>query len=254
MRIGFSKWTWGIFLLLAAVLVVANQLGGFVEIGFWSIAITALAAAMLISSITSLSFEVIPIPIAVLYYVYQEPLNERFGLPDDFRMGFWTLALVTVLACAGIATLTPHNWKRNKKQGRKKKYNVYVESDGSKTYTQKSGGDNDNNPVIDVSFGGVNRYIHANALETVVINCKFGGAEVYLDNATLSPNGAEVICHLQGGAIELYVPRAWKIIDNLNCTLGGVEIGGRHADPDENAPQLTITGNVSLGGVEINRV
>lgn len=244
MRHGFSKWLWGIFLLLAAALVVVNQIGGFMEIGFWSIAVAALAAAMLISSVVSLSFGMIPIPVAVLYYVFQKPLHELHGLPV---LGFWTLALVAALACAGIAVLSPGGWAKSRKHGAHKRYTVNIGDNGDKEDCD------DNTPVINVSFGGASRYLYAASLEKVRINCQFGGAEVYFENATLSPNGAEVICHCRFGAIELYVPREWKVIDNVSCTLGGLN-SDRGFSKDDNAPRLTITGTVAFGGMEINRV
>jgi hypothetical protein len=78
--------------------------------------------------------------------------------------------------------------------------------------------------------------------------------EVYFDQATLSPNGAEVYCNCKFGAIELIVPRTWRVVDKLNCTLGGVDNKHRHSSPAEDAPRLTVLGDVSLGGIEIKYV
>jgi predicted membrane protein len=237
---------WGIFLLLAAALVVVNQVGGFVEIGFWSLAIAALAVAMFISCLVSLSWGTLPIPIAVLYYIFQQDLNESYGFPI---LGFWSLVLVTLLACAGLSVLLPRRWKRVKfkNTGRRDRGGERPEPGGGET-------DSDNNPVIDLRFGHVSRYIHADSLERAVLNCQLGAIEVYFDQAQLSPDGAEIICNVQCGAIEMHIPKHWRVDDRINCTLGGVEMSNRRADPDENSPLVTIKGNVSLGGIEINRV
>jgi hypothetical protein len=78
--------------------------------------------------------------------------------------------------------------------------------------------------------------------------------EVYFDQATLDPNGAEIYLDCSFGAIKLYIPKHWQVIDSIHASLGGVENNTRLAKPAENAPKLTLTGNVSLGGIEIQYI
>ena len=275
---------WGVFLLLIAALVLANQLGGFVQLGFWHIIVTALAAAFLVSSLINLNFGALPIPIAALYFVFQD----HFGLP---RIDFWPLVLVTLLVSAGLTALLPKKtWFKKKK--RKNYINVdisdeinegvgdiiegvgevvgatvgsavegamngdgraYVKDDdgNSKMKVEESG--DDNNPSISVSFGGISRYLHSSALETADLSCNFGSLEVYFDNATLSPNGADIDISCNFGAVELYVPKDWTVTGNLKATLGAAEIGGMKKQPDD-GPELRINGSVSFGAIEVNRV
>ncbi|MCL2628432.1 MAG: hypothetical protein FWD44_07055 [Oscillospiraceae bacterium] len=259
------SWGWGAFLLLAAALVLANQFGGFADIGIGSLIVAALAIAFMVQSIASLTFASLPIPLAALYYVFQKPL-EPYGFPE---ISFWPLALVTLLATAGLHALIPR--RRFKKHSN---INVVytgdfdnadtsadIEVDGVKIHklnkddAEKIIEDGDeNNPRISVSFGSISRYLHANALETAELDCSFGALEIYFDNVTLSQNGAEVIANCKFGAIEMYVPSEWQIIDNINASLGGVDVKGRNKAYAEDAPKLKISGNVSLGGMEIHRV
>jgi len=243
-------WGWGVFLLLAAALFLANEFGGFLELGVWSIIVSALAAAFLIQCIVSLSFGSLPIPIAALYYIFYTPL----GLPE---ISFWPLVLVTLLATVGLHALIPNRLFRRIKN------NVeieYTDVDGERSTRVLNDaerideGGSDNNPHIGVQFGAVSRYLHANCLETVDLDCSFGSLEVYFDHVELSPNGAEAFVNCKFGAIELYVPSHWRIIDNMSTSLGGVDIKGRRDLPDENAPTLKITGNVSFGAAEVHRI
>ena len=257
-------WGWGVFLLLVAALILSNQFGGFLELGIWSIIVSALAVAFMVQCIIDLSFASLPIPLAALYYIFQTPLD----LPE---ISFWPLAIVTLLATIGLHALIPNRLFRKRK-------NVeFIYSDGvnvnigRKNILDDDGeiissgrivddeakveeGGSDNNPRISVQFGSVSRYLHANSLETVDLDCSFGALEVYFDHVELSPNGAEAFLNCKFGAIELYVPSNWNILDNMNASLGGVDIKGRHKALDENAPQLKISGNVSLGGVEVHRI
>jgi len=246
---------WGLFLLLAAALVLANQFGDFIELGIWSIVVAALAVAFLVQSLIDLSFSTLPIPIAALYYVLQKPLlHPQFGLP---LVDFWPLVLVTALATAGLFVLLP---KRIFRRIKNNVEIVYTDNNGvtetrsidDKTKIEESGGDN--NPRISVQFGSLSRYLHADSLESLELDCSFGSLEVYLDNVHLSPNGAEVFIDCKFGSIELYVPSEWRVIDNLSTSLGNAEVKSRRGDQDENAPTLKINGNVSLGNVEVSRI
>ena len=243
-------WGWGVFLLLVAALVLSNQLGGFVELGIWSIIVSALAVACMVQCIIDLSFGALPIPIAALYYIFQTPL----GLPF---ISFWPLVLVTVLAAAGLSVLIP-----GKKFGKRKDVIIYADDNsvcGKRRINddvQVEEGGEDNNPHISVQCGAVSRYLHAANLETATLNCSLGSLEVYFDHVQLSPNGADAFLNCKLGAIQIYVPSHWRIIDNMNASLGGIDIKGRHKHKiaDENAPTLTLIGNVYLGGVEVYRI
>jgi len=257
-------WGWGIFLILVAALVLTNQFGGFLELSVWSIIVAALAVAFMVRCIVDLSFASLPIPIAALYYIFQVPLE----LP---AITFWPLVLVTVLVTAGLHVLIPQKkFKFKYRRGNKERIfknnrgvisssTRIINEDGSEDYIDN---DNDgqieesgdeNNPCISVQFGGGSRYLHADSLETVELDCSFGSLEVYFDNVELSPNGAEAFLSCKFGAIELYVPSHWKIIDNMSASLGGVDINKRR-EGDDDAPTLKVSGNVSFGGVEVHRI
>jgi predicted membrane protein len=214
-----------------------NQFDGFRNIGTGSIILALLALAFLVQCIVNLHFTMLPIPLAVLYVIFRFPL----GLPY-IRTG--TLIAASVLAAAGLSVLFP----RRHCHGRKfRRYN----QDGNHPQARVEDGGNDNTPFISVSFGAVSRHISADCLETARLNCHFGALDLFFDQAELSPKGAELILNCNFGAISLYVPKHWRIIDRLNCSLGGVNIDKRSTMLEENAPQLTLSGSVSLGGVEI---
>jgi len=251
------KWAvgWGLFLLLAAALVLANQFGDFLELGVWSIIVAALAVAFLVQSLIDLSFSTLPIPLAALYYVLQKPLlHPQLGLP---LVDFWPLVLVAALATAGLFVLLP---KRIFRRIKKNVEFVYTNNDGitetrtldDNTKIEESG--SENNPRISVQFGSLSRYLHAESLETVELDCSFGSLEVYLDNVKLNPAGAEAFVDCKFGSIELYVPSHWIVTDSVNTSLGSFENYGRNNQEDGNTPHLKISGNVSLGSIEVKRI
>jgi len=233
MKNRFSNWVWGTFMLLAAVFIVVNQSGGFVELRAGGIIAAVLAGTFLVQCIASKNFSALPIPLAVLYIVFQRPLGLQIMQP-------WVLILAAVFATIGLGVLLPGRFK-NFACG-----TIHREMD--------TGTCDDNNIVISTSFNGVSRYIHADALETARLSCSFGAIEVFLEQATLHPNGAEIICDCKFGAIVITVPKHWRVTDRINCALGGVDHNPRHSSPSEDAPRLTVLGDVSLGGIEIKYI
>ena len=245
----FSKWIWGTFLLLAAVFALANQFGGFVELGIGSFIAAFLALAFLVQCVAHLTFAPLPIPLAALYIIFQNPLELPYLQP-------WMLILAAALASAGLLVLLPKkNWhKRLSDSCGGHHIHHHSRSGDHHPQMRAEDGGNDNNPSVSVNFGAASRYLHADCLETAQLYCSFGALEVFFDQAQLSPNGAEAVCYCSFGAITIYVPRHWQVIDRLSCSLGGVDIDHRFAAPAENAPRLTLTGSVSLSGLEVRFV
>ena len=272
----FAKLGWGIFVLAIAALILINHFGGFIELGFWSVLGASVALAAIVIDLFKLSFASLPLPLALLYYIFQIPL----GLPF---IGFWTLAAVSVIASIGLSILLPkRGWGKFVKMGSNgddgwdedwdddddwDDGDVVVniqDEDGSVTVNvgdnqekkhRRSAGkvDSENKLRVSVSFGETSRYLHATALETARLSCKFGSLSVYFDQAQLHPDGADVFVDCSFGATELYVPRHWRIINKTSCTLGAAEIDNKRFDTVPNPPTLTIHGNVSFGALEVNR-
>jgi hypothetical protein len=238
MKTRFSNLFWGIILLLAAAFVLTNKFICFTDIGIGSIIITIVALAFIVQCLSRLHIAPLVIPIAVLYYIYRGPL----GLPV---IQTWKLIAAAALAFIGLNILLP----------KRRSYNHCNKFCGSGDQQKNipTEGNNDNNPYVGVNFGAVSRSLNADSLETMRLSCNFGAMEIYLNQAQLSPNGAVADINCSFGGIQLFIPRHWHVIDNLHCTLAGVDIKS-FATPAENAPRLTLNGSVSLGGVEVKYI
>ena len=241
MNIKFSKLILGTFLLLVAVFIIVNQFDNFMNISIGSIIAAALSLVFIVHCIAHLRFAFLPVPLAVLYIIFQTP----FALPD---MQPRYLILASLLASVGLAIMIPgKKWKNHKF----KCYSKY--NNQQQMFTENT--NKDNNQSIKVNFGAKSRSLRADNLETVELYCNFGAMEIFFDQAVISPKGATININCSFGAIQLLIPKHWKVIDQINCSLGGVEIDKYFAaSPAENAPQLTIVGSVSLGGIEIKSI
>ena len=237
------NWFWGFFFLLIAVFIIGTQIDAFGEIGTMTILATAILAALVIHSIFRRNFFGVFIPFAFLYMIYWEPLNL-------VEISAWKLFLAAVLVSIGFSILFGsrssrvtfvHNVEKNYKHGHK-------------SYDHTSENIDDNNPYVKVNFGASSKYLHADCLRGGQFIASFGALELYFDQVQLSPEGAEINIDCSFGAIEIYVPRHWKVQEKIRTTLGGVEHNAHGASPAADAPCLTIKGNVSFGGVEIRYI
>lgn len=241
MNFRFSKVVWGFFFLGLAALLIVNQLQGVACFGIGSIILTVLALAIIVHCVSQLQFGLLPVPAAMLYIVF----GAFLGLPE---ISTWALLIAAVLASIGLSTIFP---RRNFCCGpaffhfgsRKKKQKISAEEVKD-----------DNNPYVSVHLGAISRNLFADNLESAQLDCHLGSLEVYFDRVTLSPNGAVVNLNCKCGAIQLYIPRSWHVIDKTSCAIGEVDVQDCFAAAAENVPKLTLTGTVSMGSLEVRGI
>ncbi len=224
---------WGLFFLLSAVFIIASQTVSFASVGIMSILATIFLAAVIISSLVQLEFFGVFVPFAFLYMIYDEPLKLKIISP-------WLLLASAVMISIGFSLIFRKRHKRF----------VYPHwSADSCSHT----GENldDNNPHAKVSLGSSSKYLHADCLQSGQFAASLGELELYFDQVQLSPGGAEVFLDCNLASIKLYIPRGWNIINKISASLGEVKENNRREKPTENAPLLTLAGNVKLGSIEI---
>jgi len=241
MKRSFPGFFWGLLFLLAAVFIVIRQFDNFINIGIGSIIIALMALAFILHCIINLNFAPLPIPLAVLYYTFQLPFDWPY-------VQIYTLIVASILAWIGLSILLPKRYS-NKFFYYKIKHKKYDSSDDSQAAAET---DFNNNPSVSVKFGETKRHLRAESLESAMLHCNFGALEIYFDQVVLNPNGAVIDLNCSFGAIELYVPRNWHVRDNINCSFGGVDIDKNFSPLAANVPQLTLTGSVSFGGIEVH--
>ena len=248
MNFNFSSKVWGLFLLLVAAFILLNQFGGFFDISIGSIVIAGLALALLINIIQHSSITSLPIPFAILYIVFQNPLGLYYIRP-------WPLIIAAVLATVGLSALFPQ--RRRKKNIKIINTKIMHEPQyaNSEIRIEEGGSGGDNNPSINVNFGSISRYLRTDRLQTLQLSCSFGSLEVFFDQVELAPEGAEVFVNCSFGSVEMFVPNNWRVVDNIGRTMGSVEVKkGLLSQEAKDAPVLTLSGNVSMGSVEVRYI
>lgn len=250
---GNRNWFWGLFFLLAGVMLIAGQFGLFGNIGVFTVIATVFLVWSFAKSIVKLNYVGICISAALVYILYQKPLNLVLISP-------WILIVAALFVGSGLSIIfrkKPQNYVYG---GYAYSAKVDGENAGTEPLPSNSGmhiepncqsEDSDNHPYVKASFGSASRYLHSTCLESGQFYNSFGELSIYMDNATVSPAGASIYVDCSLGVIRLFVPRHWKVIDNINVTLGEVEVQNNLNSPQPGAPTIMLTGNVSLGSIEL---
>lgn len=230
---------WGIFFLLAAVFLLASQLGYIATgITFWKLILSVFLLAILIEGILNLEFFSILVPIAGIACLFDKQLGLQAITP-------WPLLGAAVFASIGLSIIISGKGKRWRQ-----KHAYWHSGNVAHTQYEETVENLDDNKVFSkVAFGGSIKYLHAQCLERAEFDCSFGSLKVYFDQAKLSPNGADVRVSCSFGYVTLYVPRSWTVMDDINTSLGTVK--NRENRPENAEHVLRIRGGVSFGGVDI---
>ncbi|MCL1877770.1 MAG: hypothetical protein FWF80_02835 [Defluviitaleaceae bacterium] len=218
-----SKIMWGLFLVGAAVLIIVNAYFEFFV--FWQMLALVALVPTVIASIVYRNFGGIFLPIALLLIVFSDPL----GIP---------ISPLPILAAGVLLTIA-----------------VSIIFSGSRKKAAIGnfdiGGVRNEETSCNVNFGGTTKHFTSDNFTYGSVDCNFGGVDVYMNEATLSPSGGTLHLSLNFGSIDIYVPRDWNVVQNIAVSAGAVgEDGKCTATPD--SPTLTIAGSISFGGVDIH--
>lgn len=223
-----SSIMWGILFILAALLIVFCQLGVLETAGLPAIIITMFLAPIIVINIIRLNFAGFLLPLAVIGILYARPLGIEKLVP-------WPILIVAVFLSIGLSFLFPRHG-RHKSEEYSEVENIIDEQDGG-----------DIN--VGVRFGASVKYMNTEELRKVNIDCSFGGLKIYFDHAEILGEQAIAEINMNFAGAELYIPKTWRIVNNLDCILGGVEEKSARADPAEKA--LILRGKLSFSGISI---
>ena len=224
---------WGLTLILGALLVIFSQLGYFDTVGIPSLIITILLIPVIILSAASLNFSGILFPLAILGILYDDVLGIQALTP-------WPILIAALLLSLGLTFLFPRHqrWHHHSDAGEVVD-KVINEPDSS-----------DINLVN--KFCGSIKYINTQTLRNMTIDSAFGGLKVYFDHADIAESQARIDMELSLSGVERFIPREWKVVDNVNYILGGSDEKGTEADIT--CKTLVLDGKASFSGITIRHI
>ncbi|MDR1563756.1 MAG: hypothetical protein LBS74_02235 [Oscillospiraceae bacterium] len=224
---------WGVYLIAAAVILVLNQFFGYFSfVGLFELAAVLVLAPIVVASIVKLEFFGAFLAVGIFAVIFSAWL----GIPYEKA---WIVLGVSALVGIGFSLIF-----RGLRHKVWKGYRYHF----NRSAVQDSTSDSDT-VQVEASFSETNQQINSQNLKSVYVKCSFGSCNVFFKDATLAPEGASLTLDCSFGGVELYIPKSWNVILKASASFGGISEKNR-SEPNS-TQTLTITGNVSFGGVTI---
>lgn len=222
---------WGLFFLLAAVLVILNRFSLFAEISLIRLLVTIALVIWMLQSIIHRSMTGILFSIAFLLICYDDLLPLEPLTPG-------TLLLAATFASIGFHFLIPH---------RSGSFDDCREARDWADAAQESV--SDNCVRLKTTMGTGIKYVSSADFQQADIECSMGAMKVYFDNAHIVQESAVIRLSARMCGIELYVPRSWNITEACTQTLSNIQESG-YCDASV-SQMVRIEGKLSLSTVKI---
>ena len=159
------------------------------------------------------------------------------GRLAEMTAGLWALFGAALLVLIGLWLLLP------------RRYQQPAPAREGEIPMATSAGDTIN---ASATFSGLRVRNESRQFRGGSVTAHFGGAEVDLRNASLSPEGAVLNLDVAFGGIELRIPESWPLLATGSPAFGGCEVKVRNAEialPGQAALRVHCSG--ILGGVTI---
>lgn len=243
---------WGVLFVLGALALLVGKMGYLEGISFWTVFLSVGLAGLLIDGVCHRSFGTILFSLAFLVIVNDEFLGMEAITP-------WPVLGAALLGTIGLNIIFPKKkWSKcsckvkikNEWDSKKEKGNsasgIHQKASGGETVSE------DGKISFYNSFGESVRYLTEDEISQVELTNSFGGMIIYFDNAVLKNGVADVYIDNSFGGMELFVPRDWKLVLDVQAFCGAAEEKGRCNPAGANI--LQIHGSVKFGAVEIHYI
>ena len=102
------------------------------------------------------------------------------------------------------------------------------------------------------SFGSAIRYINSDNFRRAAIENNFGSLSVYFDNAIVQEGSANVSVENNFGETNLYIPKEWKIQNNLDRSFGAIRETGSSIGTSSTV--LYLNGSANFGEIHLHYI
>lgn len=226
-----EKYFWGILLVLTGAFLIISKLGYFPDVNAFSLVLTAFLVVIAVKSLLHLDFAGVLFPIAFICIIYDKQLGITNITP-------WTVLIAALFGSIGLSMIfhKQNRWVHIRHEHHNNKFEEINVEDGSHVRFRNV-------------FSGSIKYINTNNFEQADFDCSFGSLKVYFDNAVMSSESAVLRLNASFSAIELYVPKSWRIENKTSLILGAIDEKNKNDQITTNT--LILTGDIKFSGIEI---
>jgi len=231
-----GKIFWGLLFLLAAVYMIISRIWILPDISVFTILLTVFLVWILIKGVKRVNFWQILFPLAFLCILYDKPL----GITD---LTPWTVLGAALLGSIGLSMI----FKPNRTPRIEFEYDSNGHSGGISS--EQGTGENIH---FENNFGESIKYINSDNFMRGHFENNFGSMSVYFDNAIIQTEMATAVVECNFGEIQLFIPKEWQVMNNLERNLGNVEERGR-CEGTSNS-KLVLNGEANFGNIVVHYI
>lgn len=221
------KYLWPITLVACGLLMLISAIissAGLVDFPLYKAVIAIpFVAHIVVKGIIGKRFYTIPIPLTVLFLLFEENIAKCAGVDSGDLISNWIVILAAILIFIGLAFITffyDHN-----------------DEDSEEVKATK------NNVSASVKYINCHDFVH----ETV--ECNMGSSKVFFSNASEYEGDATLKLNCNMGSIVVCVPADWDVDAKIDNHMGSVKVDDN--TPIEGAKKLRIVGENNMGAVHV---
>lgn len=226
---------WGLLFVLAAVYIVVSKLWAIPEISIIRILLAAFCVSIIFKGIQKVNFWEILFPMAFICILFDEPLGITELTP-------WTVLGAALLGSIGLSMIF--------KPGKRVRlgFDKRINRNKGVTSEQYTGED----IRFENSFGEAIKYINSDNFVRGDFENNFGAMSVYFDNAIIQTGNATAHVECNFGEVQLFIPKEWIVLNNLDHSFGSVEERGTCQACSTST--LVLNGEVNFGNAVIHYI
>ena len=171
--------------------------------------------------------------VAFICIIYDEPLGITALTP-------WTVLGAALLGSIGLSLIFG---------GKKRKWKTVTSSSVGTSSSEQYTGEEIR---CENSFGSAIRYINSDNFRRAAIENNFGSLSVYFDNAIVQEGSANVSVENNFGETNLYIPKEWKIQNNLDRSFGAIRETGSSIGTSSTV--LYLNGSANFGEIHLHYI
>jgi hypothetical protein len=229
---------WGLFFIFAAILLVLGRFHLFAGVGGFKLLLTILFTAIIIRSIRVMNFSGILFPLAFICIIFDRQLGITAITP-------WTILVAALFCSIGLSILFK---KKKRLDWSVEEKGVFGLIEEKEQFEQAAEWDTKCKVHYRTSFGSGIKYVNSDVFKYADLECSFGSMKVFFDNAVIE-NHATINVEVSFGSIELYIPKTWNVVNQVNVSFAGME--EKNKSETLGSPVVMLTGNLSFSGLEI---
>lgn len=194
-----SKLFWGFIFLGCGVLLLLNTLGLGGQYPAVRIVGSCLLLAISVASLSKFRFVLFFIPLALIAFIWRTEIGIA-------AISAWPL--IGAAALLGIGLSVIFHKKPICAISSIKKGDSFGQTEETLNEEEQA--------VIQASWGDHIKYVHATNLKKAQINSSFAQTRVYFDQCQISPEGLEININVSFSETILVVPKSWRIDSRIN--------------------------------------